>query len=204
MTSLPALTTTPTRHPTSCASLSLSLFSLLNRVLPSSNPPSPTNSPTLTLSIGSGPGLLEALFLHHYPPRSSSFYGVEVAPPLSQLKEGKEVNTWLPEQNTITVPGTWALVGREWLEETGGLVFVYPRSGGLVGRYLAEMEEIAAERGKGLEVVVWIGPWCDVEEYRAVLEGWGVREDLIGGEEGSGKLVEEGEVVLVYKSRRRE
>ncbi|KAK3487958.1 uncharacterized protein B0T23DRAFT_218963 [Neurospora hispaniola] len=203
MTSLPVLTTTPTRHPTSCASLSLPLLSLLNRVLPS-NPPSPTNPPTLTLSIGSGPGLLEALFLHHYPSRSSSFYGVEVAPPLSQLKEGKEVNTWLPEQNAITVPGTWALVGREWLEETGGLLFVYPRSGVLVGRYLAEMEEIAAERGKGLEVVVWIGPWCDVEEYRAVLEGWGVREDLTEKEEGSGKLVEEGEVVLVYKSRRRE
>ncbi|KAH7630521.1 hypothetical protein B0T09DRAFT_121380 [Sordaria sp. MPI-SDFR-AT-0083] len=185
-TSLPIITTTPSRHPTSCASLSLPLLSLLNRVLP---PP-----PTLSLSIGSGPGLLEALFLHHYPQRASFFYGVEVAPPLSQLKEGKEVNTWLPEQNTVTVPGTWALVGGEILKETGGLVFVYPRSGGLMGRYL---EECNAEK---LEVVVWIGPRCDVEEYEKVLEGWGVREDL--GDEGEdGKLVEEGEVVLVYRRR---
>lgn len=112
---------------------------------------------------------------------------------MSQLKEGKEVNTWLPEQNTITVSGTWALVGEEWLKETGGLVFVYPRSAGLVERYLAESKE-------ELEVVVWIGPWCDVEEYEKVLEGWGVKEEL-ADDEGEGKLVEKGEVVLVYRRR---
>ncbi|KAK3400289.1 hypothetical protein B0T20DRAFT_181322 [Sordaria brevicollis] len=182
---LPVLTTHTSRHPTSCASLSLPLLSVLDRVLPS--------PPTLTLSIGSGPGLLEALFLHRYPSRSSSFYGVEVAPPVYQLKQGKEVNTWLPEQNTITVSGTWALVGEEWLKETGGLVFVYPRSGQLVGRYLAGGKE-------KLKVVVWIGPWCDMEEYEKVLEGWGVKEEL-GELKGEGKLVEEGEVVLVYRRR---
>lgn len=106
------------------------------------------------------------------------------------------MNTWLPEQNTITVPGTWALVGEEWLREVGGLVFIYPRSGQLVGRYLAEGKEC-------LEVVVWIGPWCDVEEYERVLEGWGVKEQL-GEEENDGKLVEEGEVVLVYRRRKME
>ncbi|KAK1773531.1 hypothetical protein QBC45DRAFT_75023 [Copromyces sp. CBS 386.78] len=188
-TPLPTLTTYPSRHPTSCASLSLPLLSLLNRVLP---PP-----PTLSLSIGSGPGLLEALFLHQYPSRSASFYGVEVAPPHSQLKQGKEVNTWLPEQNTVTVPGTWAVVGGKILKETGGLVFVYPRSGGLVGRYL---EECNAEK---LEVVVWIGPWCDVEEYEKVLKGWGVREELGDEEKEDGKLVEEGEVVVVYRRKMR-
>lgn len=109
------------------------------------------------------------------------------------------MNTWLPEQNTVTVPGTWALVDKEMLGEVGGLVFVYPRSGGLVGRYLEEAERV--------EVVVWIGPWCDVEEYEEVLKVWGVRQEVpMGGEgdgeeEEGGKLVEEGEVVLVYRRR---
>ncbi|KAJ7107844.1 hypothetical protein C8R44DRAFT_885241 [Mycena epipterygia] len=79
MDGLPMLTASASRHPSSYASLSLPLLDLLDAVLP---PPS-----ELTLSVGSGTGLLKALskrfesFLQHQPHRSSpdSFLGVEVA-----------------------------------------------------------------------------------------------------------------------------
>ncbi|KAK4171387.1 hypothetical protein QBC36DRAFT_391148 [Triangularia setosa] len=168
---LPKLSTAPTRHSSSCCSLSLPLLSLLNTLLP---------PPRLALSIGSGPGLLEALLLHHYPNRSNNFYGVEVSAP-------KPVNIFLPEQNTLTVTGTWAVIDNGLLRDAGGLLFVYPRQPSLVRAYL--------ENWKG-EVVVWIGPRADVEEFGPVFEEWG------GGEKGQDMgmgLVDEGEGVWIYR-----
>jgi hypothetical protein len=172
---LPHLTPFPTRHPASCASLSLSLFSLLDRVLPA--------PPSLTLSIGSGPGLLEALFLDAYPARAAigpaiSFYGVEVA-------SSTTVNRFLPEQNALEVAGTWAVARA--VEEARGLMFVYPRQKGLIQTNL--------RRGTGVSVVIWIGPRCDVEEITEPLRGWGVEDGDICGE----GLVEDGETVLVFR-----
>ncbi|KAK0743451.1 hypothetical protein B0T18DRAFT_328817 [Schizothecium vesticola] len=172
---LPHLTPLPARHPASCASLSLSLLSLLDRVLPA--------PPSLTLSIGSGPGLLEALFLNAYPARAAigpiiSLYGVEVA-------SSTTVNRFLPERNALEVAGTWA-VARE-AEEARGLMFVYPRQKGLIQTYL--------HKGTGVSVVVWIGPRCDVEEMTEPLRNWGVEDGDICGE----GLVEDGEAVLVFR-----
>ena len=87
------------------------------------------------------------------------------------------------------------------LGDVGGLVFVYPRSGALVGRYLDECSKAEEGGGKGLGVVVWIGPWCDLEEYEKVLQGWGTKEELGDEQKEDGKFVEEGEVVMVYKRR---
>ncbi|KAK4196609.1 hypothetical protein QBC40DRAFT_209124, partial [Triangularia verruculosa] len=168
---LPNLSTTPTRHPSSCCSLSLPLLSLLHTLLP---PP-----PRLVLSIGSGNGLLEALLLHHYPDRSSSFYGVEVS-------ASKPVNVFLPEQNSLTVAGTWAVVDNGLLSEVGALMFVYPRQPSLVRTYL--------ERWEG--VVVWIGPRADVEEFGGVFEEWGGGRK---GEDVGGGVVDDGEGVWVYR-----
>ncbi|KAK0620140.1 hypothetical protein B0T14DRAFT_224628 [Immersiella caudata] len=150
MKTLPALTSLPTRHPQSCASLSLPLLTLLNSILP--------RPPALTLSIGSGPGLLEAAFLQQYPERGAaptSFYGVEVV----TAPASPPVNRFLPEQNSLVVSGTWAVAGEA--EEAEGLVFVYPRQSGLVARYLGV--------GKMVTVVVWIGPRCEEESGR---KGW--------------------------------
>ncbi|KAK0671622.1 hypothetical protein QBC41DRAFT_384717 [Cercophora samala] len=171
---LPALSTTPVRHPSSCCSVSLPLISLLNTLLPT--------PPRLTLSIGSGHGLLEALLLHHYPTRSRSFYGVEVSAPTP-------VNLFLAEQNTLTVAGTWGMVDDGLLAEADGLMFVYPRQPSLARAYL--------EKWKG-EVVVWIGPRADIEEFGPVFEKWG------GGKEGKDMgagMVDEGEGVWVYRGR---
>jgi len=178
MAALPLITPLPTRHPQSCASLSLPLFALLNEILP---PP-----PSLTLSIGSGPGLLEATFLSVYPHRATtnptSFFGVEVTSP-----DSRPVNRYLPEQNSLVVSGTWA-VARE-IKEAEGLVFVYPRQKGLIGTYL--------ERGARVGVVVWIGPRCDEEEMLGPLKEWGAEERV----EGRGELVEAGERVVVFWRR---
>ncbi|KAK3985187.1 hypothetical protein QBC44DRAFT_335603 [Cladorrhinum sp. PSN332] len=190
--SLPPLPpSAPIRLPQSCASISLPLLAFLDETLP--------QPPFLTLSIGSGPGLLEALFLHHFPKRSNSFLGVEVATP-----EGKaNVNRFLKEENVVVVGGTWAVVDEDELleekvhvggkeAEVGGLVFCYPRQTGLVKRYLD-----GSKMGVKLDVVVWIGPRCDEESFGEVFEDWGEREEV--QEDG---LVEEGEVVGVYRRRR--
>ncbi|KAM7197262.1 hypothetical protein V8F33_005690 [Rhypophila sp. PSN 637] len=238
-TPLPDLTSAeaqqPLRHSASCASLSLALIETLNNVLP--------QPPSLLLSVGSGPGLIEALLLHHFPLRAAqthviteydddtpyqesdsesdearkgptgSFYGIEV-------KNTKDVNRYLPQQNVLTVPGTWALPGEEITYRVEGLLFIYPRQAGLIRTYL--------EKCTALRVVVWIGPRCDVDEFIAPLESWGLRDSSVGGIDGEvpengdwtgyesrppteagssggsggrAKLVEDGEVVLVYRRK---
>ncbi|KAK4188263.1 hypothetical protein QBC35DRAFT_473718 [Podospora australis] len=187
---LPELSNQPTRYPPSCASLSIPLLHFLHKTLPA--------PPSLILSIGSGPGLLEALFLQHFPSRSSSFFGVEVSVP-----EGKPpVNRFLPEQNALTVNGTWAVLSEEDTEELNdaepakGLLFVYPRQPGLIKEYL---HKAATE----VEVVVWIGPRCDEGVFKGVLEAWGDR-DHEGGGQGGQMAVEEGEMVAVYRRKGRQ
>jgi hypothetical protein len=176
MTHLPELTTTPTRHPHCCASLSLTLLSHLDAILPA--------PPRLTLSIGSGSGLLEALLLHHHPTRAGiipiSLFGIEV----SSSDNAAAVNRFLPEQNATEVPGTWA-VSNHVMDATA-LLFVYPRQTALVKGYL--------EKATGAEVVVWIGPVADKEEFVGVLEGWGTTDD--GGGDGG---LSEGEAMAVYR-----
>ncbi|KAK5657647.1 hypothetical protein OQA88_2719 [Cercophora sp. LCS_1] len=177
MDSLPAVEIVPTRYPQSCASISLYLFLLLDRFLPA--------PPKLALSVGSGPGLLEAMFLAASPGRVTepvSFYGVEVA-----TSEGQQpVNRYLPEQNTLTVPGTWAVAG-DVLDETEGLLFVYPRSPALIKEYL--------DKGKGVKVAIWIGPNCDIAEMTAPLGSWGVDQKVWQSEE----ILEGGEAVMVFE-----
>ncbi|KAM7186158.1 hypothetical protein V8F20_011496 [Naviculisporaceae sp. PSN 640] len=199
----------PIRHQASCASLSLALLQLLNDVLPA--------PPSLTLSVGSGPGLIEALLLHHFPSRATlitlplpqtelssednhsdsneddiiqgSFYGVEV-------KNPKSVNRYLPQENVLTVTGTWALPAENILSRVEGLLFIYPRQTSLIRLYL--------ERCTNLKTVVWIGPRCDEDEFTKPLREWGVRlgdERLTPASDGDtrAKLVEDGEIVAFYR-----
>jgi hypothetical protein len=168
-TVLPIITSTPTRYPTCCASISTALLDLLDSVLP--------QPPRLTFSIGSGTGLLEALFLRQYPRRDDCFLGVDVTsdPP---------VNRFLPEKNASTVPGSWG-VAKE-ADNALGLVFVYPR----VPRLIAEYLRVAT----GLVTVVWIGPRCDEEEFTRDLRQWGAETTR-----SCDGIVEEGEMVLVFK-----
>ncbi len=161
---LPRLGNSPTRYPASCVSLSANLIDFLNLVLPS--------PPSVTLSVGSGPGLLEALLLREYRHRADtkSFFGVEV---LAQTP----VNRYLPEDNLIVVPGTWAVASEA--QAAAACIFVYPRQPSLVAEYL--------NRGTRLRIVIWIGPKGDKNEYYERLSEWGTEdhravEDIALGE----------------------
>ena len=102
----------------------------------------------------------------------------------------------MPNDNVITVSGTWAIA--EQAKAAEGLLFVYPRQPGLLRSYL--------ERGSGsaVRVVVWIGPRCDLDEFTSPLNDWGVEDVAVGRStpgKGTGKLVEDGEDVVVYRRR---
>jgi hypothetical protein len=173
MNSLPELIIVPERHAASCASLSLFLLDFLHDALPL--------PPAATFSVGSGPGLLEALFLQRFPQRAvpGCFYGVEVSTSVG----GRAVNRFLSEEYTAHVPGTWAVAsGTDSVE---GLLFVYPRQSQLVRRYI--------EEGAHVRTVVWIGPKCDVEDFATPLRQWGHEVDITAR-----GLVEDGEAVMLF------
>ncbi|KAH8160302.1 hypothetical protein CIB48_g7937 [Xylaria polymorpha] len=147
MPNLPLLTSDPTRYPGCCFELSEPLLATIKTLLDSA--PHPTNKsqdgyrpelgpePTLILSIGSGTGLLEKLlddYLSNGDHASANFHsahkwrveGVEVNP---------AVNIYLPEDHINHVQGTWAVLETR-AREAAVLMFVYPRDGTLVRRYI--------------------------------------------------------------------
>ena len=130
--------------------------------------------------MGSGPGLLEALLLHQYPHRADakSFFGVEV---LSQTP----VNRYLPEDNLIVVPGTWAVANQA--QAAAACIFVYPRQPSLVAEYLS--------RGARIQTVIWIGPKGDKDEYYERLAEWGT-EDAMAVE---GIALGESEAMVLFR-----
>ena len=148
------LTNQPIQCPDSCLSLSNPLLQTLTSILPT--------PPKSTLSIGSGTGLLESLLLLQHNPKHTcnqqqtlNIHGIEVS---------FTVNKYLPEQNFSTVNGTWDI--SPLAAEAEAWMFVYPREIKLVRTYL---EEYAS--GK-LEMIVWLGPRSDWDEYRGLLKGW--------------------------------
>jgi hypothetical protein len=151
---LPILTNDPKLYSGCCLALSTLLIKYLRSLLP---PP-----PTLTLSIGSGFGLLEALLLAS-PPPSMRIVGVEVEP---------SPNVYLGAAHHCTVQGTrflepLAAVAATWL-------FVYPRRVGLISEYLDEYG-----RGK-VGHIIWVGPQADWDEYRSCFAGWTVQVQSAG------------------------
>ncbi|KAF1970228.1 hypothetical protein BU23DRAFT_395967, partial [Bimuria novae-zelandiae CBS 107.79] len=144
---LPCLSTKSTVYPGCCLALSVPLLAHLHALLP--------QPPALTLSIGSGYGLLEAILLN--PPYNVNIVGVEVQP---------SPNTHLPHTRHRTVPGSRFL--EPLAQEAGVWMFAYPRRVGLLDEYLRE------HGGGKVEMVVWIGPTMDWEDYRGCFEEWQV------------------------------
>ncbi|KAI0547792.1 hypothetical protein F4679DRAFT_553396 [Xylaria curta] len=137
MTSLPLLTNEPTRHAGCCLSLSEPLLATIKTLLDSIPHLDNKPEPALILSIGSGTGLLEELLYvylnddDHVSINSNSaekwrVEGVEVNP---------AVNIYLPEDRINHVLGTWAVLETR-AREAMVLMFVYPRDGPLVRRYI--------------------------------------------------------------------
>ena len=149
MVNLPKLSGCPLRHADCCSSLSTSIISALRDFIPS--------LPRISLSIGSGSGLLESLLLQDH--RNSGLFGVEVS---------AQVNKYLPEDRLHIVKGTWDLDPAAWYAEAW--LFVYPREPHLLRKYLDEYGEGSVRR------LIWLGPRADSEEYENVVEsdqtGW--------------------------------
>ncbi|KAH9234519.1 hypothetical protein K456DRAFT_1697204 [Colletotrichum gloeosporioides 23] len=170
---LPQLTNTPQTIPDSCLSLSIPLLRALHALLPP--------SPSLTLSIGSGTGLVEALLqsLPDAPPLN--LVSVEVAPSPNKYHH--------PHR---TVPGTWAVEGLA--REAAAWAFVYPKQVALVREYMRLFVE-----GPGPEAVVYVGPRMDWGDFGGALEG-GWREVEVWGEEKMEEVGGRGwEVVAVVR-----
>ena len=126
--------TSPAHHPDCCSSLSVALIRHLASLLPP--------DPALTLSIGSGTGLLEAFLLHHRP--LLHLKAVEV-PTAS--------NKYLPCDRLEIVNGyrdlcALAADARAW-------IFVYPRDACLLQKY------VQAFGHQNCELIIWIGPRVD-------------------------------------------
>ncbi|EXK39791.1 hypothetical protein FOXG_05523 [Fusarium oxysporum f. sp. lycopersici 4287] len=158
----------PIRTPDCCLSLSYKLFRNLINAIPNTTPlldHAKRETPTV-LSIGSGSGLLEALFLAYINSqrqRSSSDHamvnieGVEV----QQFGMRDHVNSYLPEQAIHTVRGSWDVTSRLQDSDVTALMFVYPRQPALISRYM----KVIAEQGLKVEAIVWLGPMVDWEVF---------------------------------------
>lgn len=167
--SLPSLTDRATVYAGCCLALSTPLVAHLRSLLP--------KAPALTLSIGSGFGLLEALLLAgpardwgqeerergeregDESPNTVVVVGVEVAP---------SSNTYLPATHHRTVHGSRFL--DPLAAEANALLFVYPRRVALVSEYMA------AHGCGNLHTIIWAGPHADWDDYKSCFAaGWEVR-----------------------------
>ena len=111
--------------------------------------------PALTLSIGSGSGLLEAVLLEASERdhgRPLNLRGVEV-PPCE--------NAHLPEERLLRVPCTMPLHPEAFF--ASALMFVYPRNAMLVAMYLDAFVDGA------MEMIVWLGHRSDWREMELLL-----------------------------------
>lgn len=144
----PQLTTRPSIYPGCCLALSAPLVARLHSLLPP--------APALTISIGSGFGLLEALLLA--APFYTNVVGVEVEP---------SPNAYLPNARHRTVYGTRFL--EPLAAEALAWLFVYPRRVALVQEYMA------AYGHERVQMMVWIGPQADWDDYKGCFTiGWNV------------------------------
>lgn len=143
----------PIRHSDCCLAISTKLLRLLTEY---SSVTAPRDHTSTILSIGSGTGLLEALWLAYLADDSFnklSVEGVEVHSVITR----ESVNKYLPEQAFTTVHGTWGLTPRLGDSEVTALLFVYPRQPKLVSDYI----QACAREHPSIKTIIWLGPNAD-------------------------------------------
>ncbi|KAK5625479.1 hypothetical protein RRF57_001195 [Xylaria bambusicola] len=180
MATLPSLTDEPTLYPGCCFSLSRPLLATICALLlesipvltpsgvkPRSSSNEHASPPPIILSIGSGTGLLEEL-LQNYLDGGEALNSSHHSSSSTWRVEGVEVNhivnVHLPEDRINHVAGTWAVLESR-ARDAAALMFVYPRDGALVRRYVdhAFMTTAPTSCG-GVRIVLWLGPKCDWED----------------------------------------
>lgn len=145
---LPA--SSPIHLPDCCSSLSLSLVKHLALLLPP--------DPLLTLSVGSGFGLLEALLLRQRP--TLDLKAVEVP---------STNNRYMPVKKMEIVSGYRDLCGLA--ADASAWMFIYPRDASLLQKY------VQAFGHRKCELIIWIGPKADELETDFLGEKW-IKEDF--------------------------
>ena len=147
--SLPLLTDSAAVYSGCCLALSTPLVAHLHSLLP--------RAPALTLSIGSGFGLLEAYLAA--PPYEEHIVGVEVEP---------SPNAYLPTTHHRIVHGSRFL--EPLAAEAQAWLFVYPRRVALVSEYMT------AYGRDSVQTIVWAGPQADWDDYNPCFAvGWHVQ-----------------------------
>lgn len=138
----------PVSHPDCCLSLSIQVLNVLATHL--------SEHPGLTLSIGSGTGLLEKLLTAHYP--KLHIQGVEV-------RADQAVNKYLPQEDMFTIIGSIG-AGRacERASVAPTWMFVYPRSPLLVRNYVRDYSDGSVKR------ILWLGPKNDWPDFAPSFE----------------------------------
>ena len=144
MKGLPRLSSEPTQYSDCCCTLSEPLMMTLARLLPP--------DPSITLSIGCGTGLLEAILLRYCP-------GLR----LRAIEVKREVICYLSDEIFEIAKGTWdlcpsAAVAAAW-------IFIYPRETALVDGYRKKFGQGA------VTLVIWIGPRADLSDYEEIFRG---------------------------------
>ncbi|RYP69836.1 hypothetical protein DL769_005188 [Monosporascus sp. CRB-8-3] len=179
---LPEITDEPKHYPDCCLSISTGLLNMLTDTFRTAA------GTGLVLSIGSGSGLLEALLQSRWTASASASDNntttattatasrAAAFPRIEGVEVRASVNRYLPAAAVGTVKGTWEVAPRARSDPTvAALLFVYPRSPGLVSRYLREAEASAA---------VWLGhrsDWPDFEPCFAGAPGFDGAVEVVGG-----------------------
>lgn len=140
---LPQLSHIPVQHADCCAALSSTLVAKVAQSLPS--------APALTISIGSGSGILEALILRDRP---------EVC--LQAIEVSHDINLYLSAENVQIVSGTWDLCALA--ANSTAWIFVYPREFSLVEKYLQTFGSAA------VQLLIFLGPKADISNMEALME----------------------------------
>ena len=136
-------------------------------------------NPLLTLSIGSGSGLLEHLLMSEaYSP---NIHAVEIS---------QEVNKYLSDERMQIVNGSWEL--SRTAKDAHAWLFVYPREVQLVKDYFRTYGD------KQVGIVIWIGPMADVPDYQSLSVGGQWHEVSI-----SQSGLSDFEAMLVWKRARK-
>lgn len=146
MKNLPLLTSIPAHHPDCCAAISSVLVETIAHILPP--------RPSLTISIGSGTGLFEALLLQEQP--AKDIEAVEVS---------SHINQYLPDEKVNVVRGTWDLC--LLASDAIAWMFIYPREISLMGMYF---EKFSPSKTR---MLLWLGPCADFSIVQTVVpDGW--------------------------------
>lgn len=142
----------PRHHPDCCLSLSSKLLQTIKQTV--QNIAQESRNGVLLMSVGCGTGLFEATLAAYLLQQGLTNVCVQGIEVLSAH------TPYLPDERLHRVQGSWDIY--EHAEQAAVLVFVYPRRGELVKRYMKHYH-------RSTSLVLWLGPRADWAEQEPIL-----------------------------------